>query len=244
MTESKKVFITGGTGTVGISLIEAFSSKGYIVSFQYFSNYKRASELTDKFLAKGFKIDFTSKYILPEMEIDILINNTGINISDTLTHEVTQEDFDKTIAVNLATPFKLSKFFLPAMIQKKWGRIININSIFGLRGIDYNSPYNVAKHGLSSLTKSIAKEYASNGITCNEICPGAIDSELMTRIAERVSKDEGLSPSEYLKEVAEKYPTKRLFKANEISAVALFLASDSASGINGVSIPVDGGLIC
>lgn len=244
MTETKKIFITGGTGTIGCSLIETFCRKGHTVFFQYSTNDKRAEELCDKFLIKSFKIDFTSKFIIPELDIDILINNTGINICDTLTHEVSQELFDKTIQVNLTTPFKLSKFYLPKMIERNWGRIININSIYGLRGVDYNSPYNISKHGLSGLTKSIAKEYAVNGITCNEICPGAIDSELMNRIADRVFADEGIEPKDFLKQVSEKYPAKRLVQPNEVSAVALFLASNEAAYVNGSSIPVDGGLIC
>lgn len=244
MTDAKKILITGGTGTVGTSLIETFCTKGYTVYFQYSTNDKKAEELCDKYLIKSFKIDFASQFILPELEIDILINNTGINICDTLTHEVSQELFDKTIQVNLSTPFKLSKFYLPRMIQNKWGRIINISSIYGLRGVDYNSPYNISKHGLSGLTKSIAKEYAASGITCNEICPGAIDSELMNRIADRVSKDEGITPKEFLTQVSEKYPAKRLVQPNEVSAVALFLASQEAAYVNGVSIPIDGGLIC
>src|SRR5688572_6867276 len=203
---SKKIFITGGTGTIGTSIVESFCRMGYTVFFQYLTNEKKANKLCEKYSIKGYKIDFSSKFIIPELEIDILINNVGINICDALTHEVSQESFDKTIQVNLVSAFKMSKFYLPSMIDKGWGRIININSIYGLRGIDYNSPYNISKHGLSGLTKSIAKEYISRGITCNEICPGATSSELMNRIAKRVSNEEQIDSKGFLKEVAEKYP--------------------------------------
>lgn len=181
---------------------------------------------------------------MPDINFDVIVNNTGINISDVLTHEVVESIWQETLNVNLTAPFKVCKFYLPKMIEKKWGRIININSIYGLRGVDNNSPYIVSKHGLTGLTKSIAKEYAIHGITCNEICPGAIESELMNRIAVRIAKEEGTTPENFLKEVASTYPSRRLVMPNEVSALALFLASEEASFINGSSIPVDGGLIC
>lgn len=240
----KKVFITGGTGTVGSSLIESFFNKGYSVYFQFSSNDTKAKELETTYQAKSFKIDFKQSFELPDINFDIIVNNTGINISDVLTHEVVESIWQETLNVNLTAPFKVCKFYLPKMIEKKWGRIININSIYGLRGVDNNSPYIVSKHGLTGLTKSIAKEYAIHGITCNEICPGAIESELMNRIAERVAKEEGTTPENFLKEVASTYPSRRLVMPNEVSALALFLASEEASFINGSSIPVDGGLIC
>jgi 3-hydroxybutyrate dehydrogenase len=130
------------------------------------------------------------------------------------------------------------------MIRRKWGRIINVNSIYGLRGADHNCPYNVSKHALSGLTKSIAKEYAVHQITCNEICPGAITSNLMSRIAEDAAREEGITPEAYLQEVASSYPAKRLVLPAEVADLAVFLASEQASYVNGASIPVDGGLIC
>ncbi len=244
MPNQKKVFITGGTGTIGTSLIESFTNEGYAVIFQFFSNKERANQLENNFNAKSVKIDFRSQFDLPEIDFDIIVNNTGINISDELTHDVEDSIWHDTLNINLTSPFQVCKFYLPKMIQKNWGRIININSIYGLRGVDYNSPYTVSKHGLSGLTKTIAKEYASNGITCNEICPGAIESELMDRIAARVAKEEGTTTKEFLSEVAESYPAKRMGLPKEVSAIVLFLASSEASYINGVSIPVDGGLIC
>lgn len=240
----KKIFITGGTGTVGSSLIESFFKKGYSVYFQFSSNDTKAKGLETTYQAKSFKIDFKQSFDLPDINFDVIVNNTGINISDVLTHEVVESIWQETLNVNLTAPFKVCKFYLPKMIEKKWGRIININSIYGLRGVDNNSPYIVSKHGLTGLTKSIAKEYAIHGITCNEICPGAIESELMNRIAVRIAKEEGTTPENFLKEVASTYPSRRLVMPNEVSALALFLASEEASFINGSSIPVDGGLIC
>jgi 3-hydroxybutyrate dehydrogenase len=242
--KNEKVFITGGTGSVGISLIETFFNKGYSVYFQFSSNENRAKKIEASYNAKSIKIDFKQDFNLPDIDFDVIVNNTGINISDALVHEVDELIWNETLAVNLSAPFKICKYYLPKMIENKWGRIININSIYGLRGVENNSPYIVSKHGLTGLTKSIAKEYAIYGITCNQICPGAIESELMDRIAERVAKEDGTTAKGFLLEVASSYPSKRMVMPNEVSSLALFLASKEASFINGSSIPVDGGLIC
>ena len=129
------------------------------------------------------------------------------------------------------------------MISKKWGRIINISSIFGLRATTNNLPYNVSKHGLAGLTKSIAKEYATYGITCNGICPGTIESELMERIAQRKEKDFGIAKDEYFRSIRESIPARRFAKPIEIAQLALYLASEYAGYINGTSLVIDGGVI-
>jgi NAD(P)-dependent dehydrogenase (short-subunit alcohol dehydrogenase family) len=242
--KSKKVFITGGTGSLGQSLIEAFYKNNYKVYFQYNSNKKKAKEISSLFSAKAFQIDFNNEFILPDIDFDIIINNLGINISDVITHEVSNESWDETLKINVTIPFKICKFYLPKMIDKNWGRIININSIYGLRGAEFNAPYNVSKHALSGLTKSIAKEYGALKITCNEICPGAIQSDLMNRIAKRAAKKDNSTAKAFLSDVASEYPLNRLIFPNEVSVYAIFLATEEASFINGTSAIVDGGLIC
>jgi NAD(P)-dependent dehydrogenase (short-subunit alcohol dehydrogenase family) len=240
----KKVFITGGSGSLGKSLIEEFHKKKYEIYFQYNSNDKKAKSIAKEFSATAIKINFNNEFELPEIDFDIIVNNLGINISDTISHEVSDSDWDETLKINVTIPFRICKFYLPKMIKKNWGRIININSIYGVRVTEYNTPYNVSKHALSGLTKSIAKEYGAHNITCNEICPGAIDSELMKRIASRIAEQENSTMDAVLSDVASEYPLKRLVKPNEVATSAVFLASEDASFVNGVSLVVDGGLIC
>lgn len=242
--KKKKVLVTGGTGSIGGSLLEAFSAAGYSVYFQYSSNHQKAMHLQNLLGATAIQIDFTTQYTLPPISFDIIVNNTGINISDSLVHETDPLLWQQTLDINLTAPFNICRFYLPEMMQKKWGRIININSIYGLIGSEYNAPYNASKHGLSGLTKTLAKEYIPMGITCNEICPGAVDSELMNRIAVRVSHEEKTRPEDFLTNVAKKYPAGKLVNPSDISSLAVFLASEEALYINGTSIPVDGGLIC
>ena len=242
-TNAKKVLITGGTGSVGKSLIETFSKAGHNVAFQYRSDENIAKKLEQNFNANPIKLDFTNSCDLPEVEFDIVINNAGINISDAQTHEVSIEDWELTLQINLTTPFKITKQCLPWMLKQGWGRIINISSIYGLRVSEDNFPYTVSKHGLSGLTKTIAREYAKLGITCNEICPGPIDSEMMNRIAAKSAAEEGISTDEYFEGLRQEIPANRMAKPKEIAALALFLTSNDADYINGVSIPVDGAMI-
>ncbi len=241
--KSRAVFITGGTGSVGKALVRAFASNGYRVAFQYCRDKSTANRLKNQFGAEPIQLDFEKDFELPKVNFDVIINNAGINISDIQTHEVTIEDWHKTLRVNLTAPFLIIRQCLPAMIKKRAGRIINISSIYGLRGVEGNFPYTVSKHGLSGLTKTIAKEYAVYGITCNDICAGPIDSDMMREIGKREAARSGGTVRSYLKEVCEEIPANRMLKPSELARLALFLASPEAAYLNGTSIPLDGGMI-
>lgn len=240
----KKVLITGGTGSVGRSLVEKFCKKGYLVTFQYKNNQKVADELCREFGAKSLKIDLAKKISLPENDYSVIINNAGIINSNVISHETSFGDWDLTLQVNLTAVFEILKICLPFMVNIQWGRVINISSIYGLRVIDNNLPYNVSKHALSGLTKSIAKEYAKFGITSNEICPGPIVSEIMTRVGKEESSYLGISLKEYFQKISDRIPCKRMAFPEDVANLASFLASTEANYLNGVSIPLDGGLIC
>lgn len=240
----QRVFITGGTGSVGQALIKCFSNdNSYKVVFQYYSNSATANLLSQQYGVEGVQIDLSRDFQLLDNNFDILVNNAGINITDASPHEVEINHWNQTIAVNLTAVFMLSKACLPYMIAKRKGRIINISSIYGLRAVEGNLPYTVSKHGLAGITKTIAKEYAHLGITCNEICPGPIESELMLRISDREAQVTNTSANQYLEEVRQSIPAKRMAYPDEIAELALFLASSKSDYINGASIPIDGGLI-
>jgi 3-hydroxybutyrate dehydrogenase len=240
---SRNVFITGGSGSVGRALIEAFCRSGDKVTFQYNSNQALAEKLNKEYGAEPLCIDFLQSFSIPAIDFDVLINNAGVNISDAVSHDVTLDDWNLTLLFNVTIPFQLTKLCLPSMMQKQWGRIINISSIYGLRGVEKNLPYTVSKHALSGLTKTIAKEYAIYGITCNEICPGPIDSDMMQRIGNREAQAEGISLDDYFKSICDEIPIGRMAKPREIASLSIYLASDNADYLNGVSIPLDGGLI-
>jgi 3-hydroxybutyrate dehydrogenase len=239
----RTVLITGGTGSVGKALIEAFAASGYEVTFQFSQKRTTATRLAKRIGVNAIQIDFTRDFTLPKNDFDVVVNNAGINISDVQSHEVSLDDWNRTLRVNLTAAFLLVQQCLPAMLKKGRGCIINISSIYGLRGVEGRLPYTVSKHGMAGLTKTLAKEYGGQGITCNEICPGPIDSTMMKEIAKRSTVSAGRSVKSYFKEVCDEIPVGRMVKPSEVAALAVFLASDEAAYLNGASITLDGGMI-
>ena len=169
------VFITGGTGTVGFSLVRGFVNAGYQVTFQFGKQNDEANGLTSETGAEGVKCNLCHPAECAELDLsrtDILINNAAINYCRDETVDVPMEQWQETLAINLTAPFLLCQAAIPGMMNRGWGRIINISSIYGLLGTERNLPYTVSKHGMSGMTKTVAREYGQSGITCNEICPG------------------------------------------------------------------------
>lgn len=239
--KTRNILITGGTGSIGETLIKLFSEKAeYKVVFTFKSNKELANEIEKKYKAKGKII---LNYEKEEYEYDIIVNNAGINITREISHKVEIKGWDETLLVNLTIPFLICRGALPYMIKQKWGRIINISSIYGIRSEEDCLPYNVSKHGLKALTTTIAKEYGKFGITCNEVCPGPVNSKLLERVSQKYSTN-SREKKEFYNQIIEGIPIKRLAEPEDIANIVFFLASDNSSYINGVSIPVDGGATC
>jgi 3-hydroxybutyrate dehydrogenase len=241
--EGKKALITGGSGSLGRALVEVFAECGAQIWFQYNRGVEEAGALTRRTGAVAVQADLLATQNIGPDEVDILVNNAGINIASERTADVPPEKWLRTLKLNLDVPVLLIQRYLPGMSTRKWGRIVNISSIYGLRGSVKNLPYNASKHGLSGVTKTVAKEYAAHGITCNEVCPGPMESNLMQRIALEKSAVSGVSADDYLRQVREGIPAGRMADPREIAHLAAFLCSDFAAYINGASIPIDGGLI-
>lgn len=239
---ARRVLITGGTGSVGEDLVKGFAGQGYTVSFVYKSSTSRARLLTRETGARGVQLDLVESGEVPESGVDILINNAAINENAELTAELPLEGWNRTIAVNLTVPFRLIQQCLPHMVDRGWGRIVNISSIYALRAVETNLPYTVSKHGLSGLTKTVAREYGPYGITCNEICPGPIGSRLLERVCAERAAAIGTTVNEYMREVKEELPTGELVRASTVTQIALFLASKGAASVNGASVVVDCGM--
>lgn len=240
--DERTVLITGGTGTVGQVLIKAFFHAGYAVHFQYQKNKVRADQLSAEYGAVAYQWNLADPVPADLPLADVLVNNAAINVCDEFSADVPIDEWLQTLAVNLTAPFLLCQRLIPKMVERRWGRIINVSSIYGYRTVEGNLPYAVSKHGLRALTGTIAKEYFGQGITCNEICPGAMESELLSRIAAREALESGGSENEVLAEIAKQYPGRRLIQPMAIGHTAVFLASECADSINGISIPVDHGL--
>ena len=173
---------------------------------------------------------------------DILVNNAGIAESAPLVH-TDDELWHRHLAINLSGSFYCTRAALPSMIKGKWGRIINIASIAGKTGAPYISAYSASKHGLIGLTRSVALEVATLGITVNAICPGYVDTQMTTRAIENITTKTQRSSEEALEILEKTNPQNRLITPEEVAALALLLASEEGQGINGQAINVDGGTV-
>ena len=172
--------------------------------------------------------------------IHILVNNAGIGSGQNpkLVMEYDDAFWDKLILVNLTVPYLLTKAFLPGMVEQGWGRIINISSVAGKGGIPYGAAYSASKHGLIGLTRTVALETATTGVTANAICPGPVRTSMLAKRMEFVAENRGVSMEEIEKSMN---PMQRLLEPEEIAGMAVYLASEQAKSVTGQSVNVSGG---
>ncbi|HTG85847.1 MAG TPA: 3-hydroxybutyrate dehydrogenase [Pyrinomonadaceae bacterium] len=252
MLNGKVALITGGGRGIGRAIALAFAREGarIVVAARTAAQVEQvAAEIGNGAIA--VVCDVSNSESVTQMfaqtseqlgDVDILVNNAGIAESSTIV--TTTDDFwARHLAINLSGTFYCTRAALPAMLEKKWGRVINIASIAGKVGAPYIAAYAASKHGVMGLTRSVALEVAAAGVTVNAICPGYVDTEMVTRGIERITTRTGRSADEALEALKKMSPQNRLATAEEVAAVALLLASDEGRGINGQGINVDGGSI-
>jgi 3-hydroxybutyrate dehydrogenase len=173
---------------------------------------------------------------------DILINNAGIAESAPLS-KTDDELWQRLLSVNLSGTFYCTRAALPGMVERGWGRVINIASIAAKVGAPYIAAYAASKHGVLGLTRSVALEVASKGVTVNAVCPGYVETEMMWRGLENITAKTGKSRDEALDAIKRMSPQNRLVTPEEVAALVLLLASDAGRGITGQGINVDGGSV-
>ena len=175
-------------------------------------------------------------------QIDILVNNAGVAESAPLVR-TSDEMWERHISINLNGTFYCTRAALPGMIDRGWGRIINIASIAGKTGAPYIAAYTASKHGVVGLTRSVAMEVASRGITVNAICPGYVETDMATNAIENIMAKTAKTTEEARDVLNRMSPQNRLITPEEVAALALLLASEEGRGINGQAINIDGGTI-
>ena len=231
----RHALITGGSRGIGAAAVRAFTAAGYAVSFFYEKNDAAAAAVSAETGAEAVRCDVADAQAVQDAvsrlpETDVLVNNAGIT-RDMLAMRLSDEAWDAVIATNLTAAFVLTRAVLRPMMKARFGRIINMSSVVGSMGNAGQANYAAAKAGLIGMSKSVAQEVASRGITVNCIAPGFIDTDMTRALAE--------SDREKL---AERIPARRLGQTDDIAGAVLYLASDLAAYVTGAVLPVNGGL--
>lgn len=172
--------------------------------------------------------------------VAIAVANAGSADSSPFT-KMTADNFNQSIAVNLNGVFHLWQATLPAMKQAQWGRLIAIASTAGLKGYPYVSAYCAAKHGVVGLTRSVAIELGTSGITANAVCPGFIETPLLARSIDKITSQTGMSAAQAEQSLLAANPQQRFITTSEVAASVLYLCSDGAASINGHTLTLSGG---
>jgi 3-oxoacyl-[acyl-carrier protein] reductase len=239
---SHTALITGAGQGIGRACAEVFAERGadLVLLDKNAATLTVVAKITEQLGAKvtALVVDLTDldnlrKKLEPfcrEPAVDILVNNAGFDRPGT-SAKLDMAGFDAVIGIHLSVPLFLIKFFLPAMRARKWGRVINVSSIYGLIGAKGEVAYSTAKAGLIGLTKSIAREAAPDAVTVNVVLPGLTRTPTIENFMAQKFKDA----------VIRETPLGRMAEAEEIARVIAFLASDDASYITAAAIPVSGG---
>jgi 3-oxoacyl-[acyl-carrier protein] reductase len=244
VAETKVAIITGGTRGIGLAIARRLASDGFDLYVTYRGDTEVAAEAEKELATTGRAVkvapadvsnaDAAGAIIEDAMvaygHIDVLVNNAGIT-RDTLIMRMSEDDWDAVLSTNLKGAFLCAKAAIRPMLRQRSGRIINITSVVGLVGNAGQANYAAAKAGMVGLTKSLAKEVGSRGITVNAVAPGFISTRLTEVIPENMKED-----------LLKNTPLGRFGAPEDVAAAVSFLASDDSSFITGHVLTVDGGL--
>ncbi len=252
----KTALITGSTSGIGLGIAEAFAATGANIILNGFGDAAQIEAIREG-MAKQYNVrvrydgaDMSKPEAIEAMManaiaefggVDMLVNNAGIQHVAPVD-EFPIDKWNAILAINLTAAFHTTRLALPAMKQKKWGRIVQIASAHALVASPYKSAYVAAKHGIAGFTKSVALEVAAQGITVNAICPGYVWTPLVEKQIPETAKARGISEQQVISDVLlAAQPTKQFVTVEQVAGLATYLASDAAASVTGAIIPMDGG---
>ncbi len=252
MLKGKTALVTGSTSGIGLGIAKALARQGAHIVLNGFGDHAgpeaevRALGVQVAFhgadMSKPGEIEAMMKFAAERFgRVDILVNNAGIQ------HVAPVQDFpperwDAVIAINLSSAFHATRLALPAMQAAGWGRIINVASVHGLVASADKSAYVAAKHGLVGLTKVVALENATGGVTCNAICPGWVLTPLVQKQVDAKAAANGWTNEQATRELLrEKEPSMQFTTPEELGELAVFFCSPAANNVRGVAWNMDGG---
>jgi 3-hydroxybutyrate dehydrogenase len=256
MLKGKSAVVTGSTSGIGLAIAKALAQAGANVTINGFGD-KAAIEAERAGIEKAFGVkasyspaDMTKPAEIADMiraaektygSVDILVNNAGIQHVAPI-EEFPIEKWDQIIAINLSAAFHAIRAAIPGMKARKWGRIVSTASAHSLVASPFKSAYVTAKHGLTGLTKTVALEVATLGITANCISPGYVWTPLVEKQIPDTMKARGMTEEQVKQDVLlAAQPTKQFVTPEQVAALALYLCSDAAAQITGANLSIDGG---
>jgi len=256
MLKGKSALVTGSTSGIGLGIARALAAQGANVTINGFGD-KAAIEKERTGIEKEFgvkslyspadmskPVEIAAMVRLSEQtfgSLDVLVNNAGIQHVAPI-EEFPIEKWDQIIAINLSAAFHTIRAAVPGMKSRKWGRIINTASAHSLVASPFKAAYVTAKHGLAGLTKTVALELATFGITANCISPGYVWTPLVEKQIPDTMKARGLTAEQVKRDVLlAAQPTKEFVTVDEVAALAVYLCSDAARSITGANLSIDGG---
>lgn len=255
MLKGKRAVVTGSTSGIGLGIARALVAQGVHLMINGFGERAEIERLRSSLAAGGVTVEHSGADMAKPDEIramieaataklggvDILVNNAGIQHTSPM-ESFPAERWDAILAINLSSNFHAIQAVLPQMRSRNWGRIINIASTHGLVASPEKAAYVAAKHGVVGLTKVVALETATTGITCNAICPGWVLTPLVQKQVDARAAAGGLSQEDAkVSLLSEKTPSREFVTPEEIGALAVFLCSEAAKQIRGAAFPIDGG---
>jgi len=241
---SRIVFVSGGMGGIGSAVCRRLGAAGHTVVAGCLPGYEKKAEWLDSMRAAGYRVhaaegdvaDFDSCAEMFDSvrssvgPVDILVNNAGIT-RDSVFKKMSEQDWMAVINTNLNSVFNVTRQVIDGMVERGWGRIINISSVNAIKGQFGQTNYSAAKAGMAGFSKALAQEVVRKGVTVNTVSPGYVETDMVMAIRKEVRD-----------QIIAQIPMGRLAKPQEIAAVVAFLASEEAGYITGANISVNGGM--